>query len=39
MKIVEPELRPEYVEKLKKIAADSKFKTYKSIEEFDKEFK
>jgi hypothetical protein len=35
---MEPELRPEYIEKLKKISAKSKFKTYKSMEAFDEEF-
>ncbi|HII54036.1 antitoxin [Candidatus Micrarchaeota archaeon CG08_land_8_20_14_0_20_49_17] len=35
--ILEPELRPEYVAKLKKIEREGKSKTYKNFAEFRKE--
>ncbi|MFH0861579.1 MAG: DUF2683 family protein [Candidatus Altiarchaeota archaeon] len=34
---LEPELRPEYIEKIRKIEASGKFKSYKSLEELRKE--
>jgi hypothetical protein len=34
--ILEPELRPEYIEKLKKIDKEGKFISFKSIEELRK---
>ena len=35
--LLEPELRPEYIEKIKRIQKTGKFKTYKSIDELRKE--
>ncbi len=32
-RVLEPELRPEYVEKIRKIEKDGKFKKYSSIKE------
>ncbi len=33
---MEPELRPEFIDKIKKIEAEGNFKTYRSIEELRK---
>jgi len=35
--LLEPQLRPEYVEKIKRIQKTGKFKAYKSIDELRKE--
>lgn len=34
-KFLEPELRPEYVKKLKKIKKEGKYKTFRSIKELE----
>lgn len=35
--ILEPELRPEFIQKIKKIEKEGKFKTFKNIEELRKD--